>query len=63
LLKVLDASRLKDYEHKKFLAAIQGIDLDKSNESEDLADFKGIEAHQKGFGIGMGIGHIVEEAE
>jgi hypothetical protein len=49
LLKILDASREREHENRKFLAALK-----------DLADFKGVEAYQKGFGIGLGIGHRVE---
>jgi len=60
LLKILDASREREHENRKFLAALKGIDLDKDNKPEDLADFKGVEAYQKGFGIGLGIGHRVE---
>lgn len=34
LVSILVAKREKDHEEKKFLAAIQGIDLDKDNETE-----------------------------
>lgn len=60
LLKILDASRDREHENRKFLAALKGIDLDKDNKPEDLTDLKGAEAYNKGFGIGYGIGHIVE---
>jgi len=55
---LLDASRKKDYEDKKFLAAVNGIDLDEPNqdqEPEDIADLKGYEANRDGFGVGQGI--------
>ena len=49
---------------KKFLAALQGVDLDEnlpSQEGEDITSIKGLRAKQDGFGIGLGLGHIVEE--
>lgn len=60
LLKILDAARNKDLQDKKFMAQIQGIDLDKDESTEDLADLKGIHASQAGFGIGLGIGYSLE---
>lgn len=35
LTSILIAKREKDYEDKKFLAAMQGVDLDGSNKAED----------------------------
>ena len=59
LLKVLDASREKDISNRKFLAQLQGINLDDEG-PQDIADLKGVHASQAGFGIGMGLGHVVE---
>ena len=58
LTALLDASRKKDYEDKKFLAAVNGIDLDEPSqdqEPEDIADLTGYEANRDGFGVGQGI--------
>lgn len=76
LVSILVAKREKDHEERKFLAAIQGIDLDSNNEnpqkkwedlkarafsggkvkdSNDIVSLSGIEAKQKGFGIGRGL--------
>ena len=47
---------------KKFLAGLQGIDLEEeSSQDEDITSVKGIRANQDGFGIGLGLGHIVED--
>ena len=54
----------KDMADKKFLAALQGHDLDEgqsSSEEEDITKVKGFRAQQDGFGIGLGLGHIVED--
>ena len=62
LLATLDAVRKKDKADKKFLAALQGVDLDEeSSEGEDITSVKGFRASQEGFGIGLGLGHIVED--
>jgi len=77
LISILVAKREKDHEDKKFLAAIQGIDLDskaesdpqkkwedlkarafsggKVTDSDDITSLVGINAKQKGFGIGRGL--------
>jgi hypothetical protein len=62
LLVTLDAIRKKDATDKKFLAALQGVDLDEdSSQGEDIAKISGYRAQQDGFGIGEGLGHIVED--
>jgi hypothetical protein len=62
LLVTLDAIRKKDADDKKFLAALQGVDLDEdSSQGEDIAKISGYRAQQDGFGIGEGLGHIVED--
>ena len=60
LTAILDASRKKEYEDKKFSAAIQGVELDEnaSKEMFDIADLTGFAASQEGFGIGEGVGII-----
>lgn len=58
LTAILDASRKKDYEDKKFSAALQGVELDGEEEKSDIADLTGYAANQEGFGIGNGLGFI-----
>jgi hypothetical protein len=57
---VVNAIRKKDYEDKKFFAAIQGIDIDEqSRGSEDVSDLQNSRlALQEGFGIGEGLGFL-----
>lgn len=62
LLSTLSAIHKREEESRKFLAAIQGVDLaENSPQSEDITSIKGIRANQEGFGIGLGLGHVVEE--
>jgi len=64
LLATLNAIRTKDQEDKRFYAALQGVDLEQSpeyREEEDITSIKGFRAAQEGFGIGEGLGHIVED--
>ena len=57
LMALLDVSRKKDYEDKKFIAAINGVDLEEqSPANEDIVDLKGFAANQDGFGVDQGIG-------
>ena len=64
LTAILDASRKKEYEDKKFSAAIQGVELDgEEEEVRDIVDLKGYSAHQEGFGIGSGVGHMTMGGE
>jgi hypothetical protein len=61
LLAVLTAMRKKNDDDRKFMAALQGIDLEEtSSEDEDITSIKGFRAKQEGFGIGLGLGHVVE---
>jgi hypothetical protein len=61
LLAILSASRDREGRDRKFQAALQGADLDEdSSEQEDVANVKGYRAQQEGFGIGFGLGHVVE---
>ena len=57
LTALLDASRKKDYEDKKFVAAINGVDLEEQVPvNQDIVDLKGFAANQEGFGVDQGIG-------
>jgi hypothetical protein len=63
-MATLEASRKKDENDKRFLAALQGVDLDaegSSDSDEDIAKVKGYRAEQEGFGIGLGLGYVVED--
>lgn len=44
LIATLEAKHKEDYEHKKFLAALQGVDLDKGNASEGQKKWEEIKA-------------------
>lgn len=59
LLATLDAYRKEKRDERKFLAALQGIDIDA--EPADITELSGYDAAQQGFGIGMGLGHAVQE--
>ena len=60
-MMVLNAARRKDMDDKKFMAQLQGINLDdQDNTDSDLADLKGVHANQAGFGVGLGIGYSIE---
>ena len=57
LIFILKTMRDKDGRDRKFLAAIQGIDLGSDEEPEDITELRGIHAQQDGFGIGLGLGY------
>jgi len=54
---LLDFKRQKDFEDKKFLAAIQGVELNEASDDsiDDIADLKGLAARNSGFGINEGL--------
>jgi len=62
LLATLKAMHDKEDRQNKFMAALQGIELEEKEEEQtaDIADLKGWRANKDGFGIGMGLGHVVE---
>ena len=54
---MLDISRKQRDEERRFLAAIQGIDLEEEQESvSDIVDLVGHSARTEGFGIDEGLG-------
>lgn len=58
LLATIKALREKDERDKKFLAAIQGIDLDETSQpAPDITTLSGTAAQKAGFGIGAGLGY------
>jgi hypothetical protein len=52
--------RDKDGRDRKFLAAIQGIDLESDEDTGDITELKGMHAQQDGFGIGLGLGYEIQ---
>ena len=62
LMATLNAVRDKDFKEKKFLAALQGVDLEgEEDKVQDVTSLTGAQASKDGFGIGLGLGYIVEE--
>lgn len=60
-MKILEAARKKDWDSKKFMAQLKGINLDDAiEEPQDVVDLKGVHANQAGFGIGQGLGYTIE---
>mgnify|MGYP003704613813 FL=1 len=60
LLATLTAMRNRTEAEQKFLAALQGVDLDEKSSHDDITNLKGFTAQNEGFGIGLGLGHVVE---
>jgi len=65
LTAIINALREKEARENRFMAAIQGIDLEESSdtapEQKDLGDIKSVQGYaaaQEGFGIGMGLGYM-----
>lgn len=65
LVATINAMREREQRERKFLAALQGVDLDEEitssesvgNKYGDIVDVNGYKAAQEGFGIGMGLGY------
>ncbi len=61
LLITLKAIGENKSQERRFLAAIQGIDLEDDDENKgDVIELKGYTAEQEGFGIGMGLGYEIQ---
>jgi len=60
LTALLEISRKKSYEDKKFLAAVNGVELEDEVEEEDsdILELQGYAASREGFGIDQGLGAI-----
>jgi hypothetical protein len=57
----IKASREREDRERKFMAAINGVDLESDDEedvTQDIADLRGLQASNEGFGVGAGIGVI-----
>ena len=63
LMATLNASRDKEQRERKFLAAMQGVDLeDSSKESEDVLSLMNSKvAKDEGFGFNEGLGFMQQE--
>ena len=63
LMVTLNASRDREYRERKFLAAMQGVDLDEANkEPEDVSSLMNAKnAQSEGFGVNEGLGFIQME--
>lgn len=60
LLLTLKAIGENKSQERRFLAAIQGIDLEDDENKGDVIELKGYNAEQEGFGIGMGLGYEIQ---
>ena len=59
LTALLEISRKRNYDDKKFLAAVNGVELeDDSEEESDILELQGFNATHEGFGIDQGLGAI-----
>lgn len=59
LLALLEVQRKQTNDQRKFLAALQGIDLDEEPEEvPDILTNVGNRADEEGFGIGEGLSHM-----
>jgi hypothetical protein len=63
-MALLDFSRKRDYDEKKFIAAVNGVDVEGDGGEEevkrtsDILLNQGRAAVDEGFGIGEGLGHM-----
>lgn len=64
LFAIIKASREKENREQRFVAAINGIDVDSNEEkaTQDILSLRGSQAYDEGFGVGAGIG-VVELGE
>lgn len=62
LSAILDASREKEKRGNKFLAAINGVELEDEQESAEPIDISALKnsrvANEEGFGVGEGLGFL-----
>ena len=64
LTAIINALREKETRENRFMAALQGVDLDEESTSSshrelgDIKDVQGYTAVQEGFGVGMGLGYV-----
>ena len=61
LIATVNAMRGRESREQRFLAALNGIDVDEENPDQtedDIINLKGFQAQQDGFGIGLGLGYM-----
>lgn len=56
-MAIIESSRNKLNQERRFAAALQGVDLDENNEKEDISSLKDYQAE---FGVGMGLGYEIQ---
>lgn len=59
LIHTLNAYRKRQKDEHVFLAALQGVDIS-NNEPIDITEISPVKVAQDGFGVGLGIGHAVQ---
>jgi hypothetical protein len=60
-MAIIKASREKEDRERRFIAAINGVDLESNEEekvTQDITSLRGFQANNEGFGVGAGIGVI-----
>ena len=57
LILTVESLRDKEHRHHKFLAAMQGVDLDEETVTRDITTLNGSTAEKTGFGIGQGLAY------
>ena len=60
-MATLGAIVKKDFEDKKFMASLQGVDLEGEQKVEDIVSVTGSAASKEGFGVGLGLGYVSED--
>ena len=63
LIVIINSIREKEHRERKFMAALQGVDLDEEEKEEynprnDILSLVGTERAEAGFGIGLGLGYM-----
>ena len=59
LMAIIEIIRKKDNDDKRFLAAINGVDLDAEEEVSDVSDLMNLKvARDEGFGVNEGLGFM-----
>ena len=58
-MAIIEIIRKKDNDDKRFLAAINGVDLDAEEEVSDVSDLMNLKvARDEGFGVNEGLGFM-----
>lgn len=60
LVVTLEAIRKKENKDRKFMAALQGIELEDDEDEvyDDITTLVGMSAHEAGFGLNAGLGYM-----